>query len=797
MVNHQQKTTIVSPGAYLELDNQGRKVRLELTKETHILGRDANRCDLVVPSDWAVLSSCHAVLKKVGMDYKIFDGDGSKPSTNGLFADRTRITPTEGLSLQSGIQLRIGQDPRNQIQLHYHNPLTPSVPQASKSGKRSLRLKEGTAVIGRDPGADFPLDSPMISRKHVTIESQGSGRYLLRDHSTNGVFANGRRVNGTVLLSDCMTLNIGPFVLIFQGHNLSLVDSGTQIRLDATQLVWEVKDQKGKRNRILDNLTLAIEPGQFVALVGGSGAGKSTLMRTLLGTNPITSGQVFINGTDIKTNFNIYRTQIGYVPQDDIIHGELTVEEVLTYAAKLRLPADADLRLVIAETIEQIEMTKYRNILVKKLSGGQRKRVSIGVELLADPKLFFLDEPTSGLDPGLDKKMMLLLQKLASQGRTIILVTHATANINMCDRIVFLGRGGKLCYFGPPQQAGDFFNINTGDFADIYNELERGEEIVQKWAHHYSQSPYFQKYIANHLSLNSAKDLRSPPRQVKPSPVKQMFLLSQRSSQLILRDRVSLGLSLLTAPIGIGLITLAVRDKPPLIQAANDPALASSALRVLFVFTCAAIWVGLSGSLQEIVKESAIYFRERLVNLSLGAYLGSKGLTLGILTLVQTALIVATVSIGFQSPTPATAPWAIGLGITSFLTLFSSLSLGLMVSALVKNSSQANSALPLLLLPQIIFSGVLFKSEGISRMVSWLMMSRWSIGAYGSLVDTNAMIPAAKVLPNGETLPLPLEPSAVYDPTWSNLLLNWGMLIVHTAIYLGITAWAQKRKDIL
>lgn len=184
----------------------------------------------------------------------------------------------------------------------------------------------------------------------------------------------------------------------------------------------------------------------------------------------------------------------------------------------LRLPPDTDVRQVVAKTLEDIEMTHRRHALVRQLSGGQRKRVSIGVELLADPKLFFLDEPTSGLDPGLDKKMMQLLRKLASQGRTVILVTHATANITMCDRIVFMGRGGRLCYFGPPTQALDFFDVKTGDFADIYNELETGETNVQSWADKFRSSPYYQRYIFNHFSTGNP-DGQKPAAPPKPKSV--------------------------------------------------------------------------------------------------------------------------------------------------------------------------------------------------------------------------------------------------------------------------------------
>lgn len=791
-------TTAVAQNSYIELDNQGRRLRFELTAEQHFLGRDPSRCDLVIPGDWEVISGCHALLQRTSTGYQIFDGDGQRPSTNGLFLDRTRITSSEGYTLHSGTPLRIGQNPQSQIQLVYHHPAMGKVTTSSQSQPQVIPLKLQKMVIGRDPNADIYLDSPIISRRHAIITHQVDRGYFLKDCSTNGIFVNGQKVNGTVNLAQNALINIGPFTLLFEGELLRLIDSGSQIRLDAHQLVRQVKDQKGQERRLLDNITLAIEPGQFVALVGGSGAGKSTLMRTLLGIDPTTTGRVLINGNDLRTNFNIYRNQIGYVPQDDIIHSELTVEEVLTYAAKLRLPPDVNLLRVIETTLEQIEMLPRRHVLVKKLSGGQRKRVSIGVELLADPKLFFLDEPTSGLDPGLDKKMMQLLRKLADQGRTIILVTHATSNINLCDRIAFLGFGGRLCYFGAPLEAADFFGIQ-GDFADIYNELERGEDNVQRWANHYAASSYYRRYIDNHLSLNPQQtQLRSPASQVKPSTFQQMLLLVQRYGQLICRDRVSLLLSLITAPIGIGLITLATRDQQPLVLGPEDNAgLAGLALKVLFVFTCAAIWVGLSGSLQEIVKERAVYARERLVNLGIPAYLGSKVAVLSVLAGLQTLLICMVASIGFKAPSPELLGWLPGLGITSFLTLAASFSLGLLVSSMVKNESQANSALPLLLLPQIIFSGVLFKSTGIAKVLGWLMLSRWSIGAYGSLVNVNHLIPEPQKLPDGSTLPLPFEPSPVYDATWSNLLSNWGMLCLMTAIALSLAGLIQKRKDVL
>ena len=789
-----EKTVLTQP--YLELTNQGTTVQRFLTQEQHLLGRDAQRTDLVLPGDWQMISACHALLRRSGEDYCIYDGDGQKPSTNGIFLNRTRITPSKGYLLKHGAELRIGQNPHNQVTLIYRNPLGAEMAEMPET--RSLSLKNRSVSLGRDPQATLELDAPIVSRRHATIEPDGQ-RYILRDHSANGVFVNGTRVNGSLVLPADCTIQIGPFTLVYRDDVLKVVDRGNQIRLDAWELVREVPGKRKETRRLLDDLSLAIEPGQFVALVGGSGAGKSTLMRTLLGIDPTDKGVVYLNGTNLRRNFGMYRAQIGYVPQDDIVHRELTVEEVLTYAAKLRLPADTDIAAVVKKTLGQIEMSDRAGVLVSKLSGGQRKRVSIGVELLADPRLFFLDEPTSGLDPGLDKKMMQLLRKLADEGRTVILVTHATANIKLCDRLAFVGRGGRLCYFGPPLKALAFFQIESDDFADIYNELEKGETIVRQWAERFRQSDDYWQYVTGHLTPGNGNKPRSiPPPSKGTSFPAQLWLLTQRYFQLVRRDPVNLLLSLLTAPIGISLIMLAVGDKNPLVLADTpDPTLAPLALRVLFVFTCAALWVGLSSSLQEIIKESAIYLRERLVNLGLFAYLGSKALILASLGLLQTLLIVLVILVGFDDPAPTILNWELGVGVTTFLTLLACMSMGLMVSAIVRNASQANSALPLLLLPQIIFSGVLFRMDSLTSKLSWLMLSRWSVGAYGTVVNINAMVPEPTKLPDGSTIPLPFEQTAVYDPTWQNLMLNWGMLCLHAVVYLVITFWVQKRKDIL
>ncbi|BAQ62351.1 ABC transporter [Geminocystis sp. NIES-3708] len=796
MNNYSNNATVLEINPYIIINNQGQiSPHFELTKNQHILGRDPQFADLLVPSDWFVISRYQAIIHKIDNEYYIYDGNGNTPSSNKLFINNYLITPHEGYRLNNGDILRIGQNLNVLVTIQFFNPHKNF--SFENINKKSISLKQKSTVLGRDETANFPLIAPTVSRKHAVIDYQSEGKYILYDYSSNGVFVNDVKVHGKIEVTSGSIIKIVPYTLVIQGDELLIADDGDNIRLDAENISRIVKDKKGKSITLLNNISLPIEPGQLIALVGGSGAGKSTFMRTLLGIEPTTSGTVYLNGESLRNNFNIYRNQIGYVPQSDIIHRDLKVEEVLRYTAKLRLPTDADIDSIIEQTLQDIDMLERRDVIIKNLSGGQLKRVSIGVELLVDPKLFFLDEPTSGLDPGLDKKMMQLLRKLANQGRTVILVTHATTNINLCDRLVFLGQGGNLCYFGNYEDAIKFFNLTTGDFADIYIQLEKKEAVFDA-AIQFKNSQYYTKYITEKLGTDHASKVKVKPEKVKGNFLQQLLILCTRYYQLIIRDKVNLIISLLTAPIGVFLIDLAIKEKEPFILGNKaDPSLAPLAQTVLFVFTSAAIWVGLATSLQEIVKENDIYLRERLVNLNLFAYLKSKTIILSALAFLQTILMVGVICIAFSPPESQTISWLIGVSLTTFLSIFASISLGLMISATVKNSTQANSALPLLLLPQIIFSGVLFKIQGVGKYLSWLMISRWSVGAYGSLVDLNNLVPEVKILPDGTKIEAPFKITEVYNPDSSNLSLNWKILVLHSVVYLTLTWMMQKRKDIL
>lgn len=492
------------------LTNQGQSLPVfELNESKHIVGRDSQFADFLVPADWGVISRCQATLIAKNGGYVIYDGDGVNPSSNKLFINNHLITHDVGYPLQNGDVIKIGQNINILITLKYFN--SNSINTINKTGLSAISLQQKSVIIGRDDTANLQLLSPAVSRKHAGIDYLEPNTYLLHDYSTNGIYVNSIKVNGRILINATAIIKILPYTLVLQNNELIVADTGDNIRLDARNIVRTVQGSNNQTITLLNQISLPIEPGQLVALVGGSGAGKSTFMRTLLGIEPTTNGTVYLNGEDLRTNFNIYRNQIGYVPQKDIIHSTLTVVEALRYAAQLRLPNDADIDEIIEKTLGQIEMQEQRNVLVKKLSGGQLKRVSIGVELLVDPKLFFLDEPTSGLDPGLDKKMMQLLRKLADQGRTIVLVTHATSNINLCDRLVFLGQGGNLCYFGNFSDACQFFNLRSNDFADVYIQLD-SQNAVQTTAQRYRNSSYQHQYIDQRLGVSDSTSAASKPR---------------------------------------------------------------------------------------------------------------------------------------------------------------------------------------------------------------------------------------------------------------------------------------------
>ncbi len=508
---------------------QGEETHEEfLSKAVTTLGRNrSNMLQVISP----IISGQHAKLELTRKGHTITDLD----STNGTYVNAKRLAPHEPHLLSSQDIIRFADDLGNSASLTYIAP-SGFAEIFDFDTNQTFNLTTDSSYIGRNPEATISLDHPAISWNHAKVIKRDTNRYTIQDlSSNNGTFLNGSQLmqRREFALTRGDVVQIGPFNLVYQADGTFTPFSAERnFRLEAVKLektvyptnIFGIKNKKQPKT-ILQNLNMVINPREFISVVGGSGTGKSTLMRALSGLSQATAGTVLVNGDDLYTNFNLYRTMMGYVPQDDIIHQGLTVYRALNYAAKLRLPAvgSAEIEQQIDEALAKVGLTNHAHTLIRNLSGGQRKRVSIAVELLAEPWIFFLDEPTSGLDPGLEKLMMDTLRQLADEGRTIVLVTHATNNIiNNCDHVAFMAPGGELAYFGPPDQAPGFFNVNN--FADIYTRLSQtltfAEDIIipdqiqaeykqaegstgqtisagSLWANHYRKSSTYRTYIAN------------------------------------------------------------------------------------------------------------------------------------------------------------------------------------------------------------------------------------------------------------------------------------------------------------
>ncbi len=258
-------------------------------------------------------------------------------------------------------------------------------------------------VIGRDRRAvQFHLDHPHVSRLHASLAAD-KGRVVLADlGSANGTFVNGRRLARPAELNQGDRIDIGPFSLRFDGDTLVSSSRSNNIELGARGLKRVVTDRAtGQPLTLLEHINLVVRPREFVCILGPSGSGKSTLLAILSGRSPPNAGMVFLNGADLYSNFEALKEDIAVVPQKEALHDSLAVGAALGYTAELRLPPDlsrAEIDASVADILDVIGLTARRATLVRHLSGGQIKRVSLANELVARPSLLFLDEVTSGLD---------------------------------------------------------------------------------------------------------------------------------------------------------------------------------------------------------------------------------------------------------------------------------------------------------------------------------------------------------------------------------------------------------------
>ncbi|MEK9165074.1 MAG: FHA domain-containing protein [Chloroflexota bacterium] len=746
---------IVAPQLIVQISGESTNT-YELQAQTIKLGRAP---DNDIRLDKVFVSRYQAQLTRTASGYRL---DPAADAGNPLVYRGSSVA--EAVDLKHGDILRFaGQNPGEMITLTYFDWSRAEDSAAAQSLDFANR---DLVAIGRAPDNDLVADNPLVSRYHAEIKRIGA-RYQLRDlKSVNGTFVNERRITGDVWLSPTDAIRIGTLRLTVSEDTLRHTDESGGMLMEVRRLnKWVRKDLN-----LLQDLSLHIRPREFVVLVGLSGAGKSTLMDALAGYRPATHGEVLVNGINLYEHFDVARDHIGFVPQREIIHMELSVFQALDYAAQLRMPPDTtaeERHQRVDSVLKDLGLVERRDVPVSALSGGQQKRVSIGVELITRPTLFFLDEPTSGLDPGTETALMNLMRGLADQGRTIILITHATKNVVLADKVIFLMRGGRLAWFGPPDEALAYFDqfrsererrASDMEFDKIYSLLEdpaRGS--AQEWADRFRATPAHEKYIVAPLGLGAdtaenalqagalagaagradageelsrtlpQKKIGAPPAPAKRlSAMRQFGILLSRNIAVLARDRFSLILMLGAAPL-LGLMDFLLVKRNMFDLAAGS---AENVTTSLFSLCITAIFVGAMAQMREIVKETAIYRRERLVNLQILPYVMSKVSIAAILALYQSLAyliiryIAADMPGGFQT--------ALGIYVTLTLATFAGMMLGLCVSALSPTQAAAPLLTIIFLIPQILLAGALIPINSlglVGEAASAAMSARWGFEA--------------------------------------------------------------------
>lgn len=801
-------------GPYLKIRlPDGKNYYFPLKSETALVGR-AENANLKIPNDYRFVSSRHFLLQYLENKLVIKDLN----STNGTYVNNKLLIPEQQIPLHHNDIIRIGDDNFGiSIGFTLVNPEEFQHPDdgfIASAPTMDLQISR-EITIGRLADNDIHLDAPDVSRRHAKIVLSDGG-YLLQDlNSRNGTYVNNELVTAKLLQEDDL-IKIGNHLLTFEEGKVTPYQSNG-MRIDVEDLSFDYHHRSGDR-RVIYDVNFSVLPREFVAIVGGSGAGKTTLLNALIGVRP-GIGRVSLNGHNFYEEYEHFRAQLGFVPQNDILHTSLTVEKALEYTAKLRLPAsvgkeERDRR--ISAVLETVSMNTeiIRGNRIGTLSGGQRKRVSIAAELLADPKLIYLDEATSGLDPGLEKKMMHTLRKMADEGRTVVLITHATRNIVQTDHVAFISQG-RLVYFGPSQEALDFFEVD--EFADIYEKIQRSgeswEEIYQT-----KKTEQHDQYVKTRLS--NAKSL---PRMQLPKIqfgvrnfFRQLSVLTQRSINVLLSEPITLLLMLLLLPL-TGVLQLII-GSPNILT--GDPAILadpveaamtigenytpfSSMNTFIFVMGLEAVLTGLFVPSNDFVKERSVYLRERMVNLRVLPYLLSKVLIYSLFVVIQVFLYLVILSLGINYPEEGLYfSGVIELFVTLYLTMMAGITFGFIVSAVSRSTEMAIYLLTLLLFFQFFFSGTVFDlRENAFEPLSNFTTTRWSLTALGVTVDMPTIVESTIICSDLPQNPLnpgnSLETVCTHFPEASEammlnyqpemLMSSWLVLVGMSIIFIFIT----------
>ena len=479
---------------------------------------------------------------------------------------------------------------------------------------------------------------------------------------------------------------------------------------------------KGGRH-VLHGVSFTVHACELVAVVGGSGAGKTTLLEALAGVRPANRGEVRFDGVDLYANFDSFRRLLGYVPQDDIIHADLPLERTLRYAAALRLPESrpsADGDSAVDRALTALDLSARADVPVAALSGGQRKRASIAVELLTSPPVFFLDEPTSGLDPASSSELLRLLRGLADAGSTVVFTTHSVQDLASCDRVVFLAREGHLAFVGRVAEALDYFAVER--IEEIYERLA-WDETPEQWA------ARFEDHRGNGAGLATVAQPDTAHHRDGIGFAREWAVLTRRTLETLVRNRLTL--AILVGSPALVVAMFAVLFRPGAFEFASPSP--SAITMILFWVTFGAFFFGLTYGLLQIVTEQAILRREQLVGQRLSAYLLSKMAVLLPFLVFVVVLMLAVLRALDRLPAASTTTY-LTIGVTLALLAAAALTLGLMTSAAVSNPAQATLALPMLCFPAVLFSGAILpvhEMAGAGAAISTIIPDRWAFEGLG------------------------------------------------------------------
>jgi ABC-type multidrug transport system ATPase subunit/pSer/pThr/pTyr-binding forkhead associated (FHA) protein len=840
-----------------------------------LVGRDASRCQIVLAQ--SVISKVHAALEMDELQRVTLVDLSAKQTTfvNGEPIARRELRDGDRVGLGPGgvvafmyhsalpgieykaaggrtvSRLVISTGPLSEREVSSHPapnqnygraiaPIATAPPPTPVAGTIILRAAQIPVIrLGRAPDNNFVLDTPSVSRYHAMLSYENATQPILTDlGSTNGTFVNGEPLTEPRQLSPEDLVFLGGFLLHVDGRTIKQHD------LSASSITARHVTKAIGNKTILKDVSLAINPREFIGLMGPSGCGKSTLMDALNGLRPATAGNVFVNDLDLYQNFNALRRSIGYVPQRDILHDALTVERTLFYAAKLRLPegtAAESMQNIINEVIQTVGLVEQRKVAFRQLSGGQQKRLSLALELITKPSFLFLDEPTSPLDPETTENMMMLFRRLADDGRIVVMVTHKFEKFREMHQIAMLTRGGRLAYYGPPSEALAYFGCQEP--GDIYRFI--GAHDPEELSANFQKSPQHDRYVrariaeteqltrtAGALNLGSVGKQDSPERRFG---LHQCLTLTRRYLEVKLNDRRNTLLLLAQAPIVAFLLA-------KIVGTVNDS-------QTLFIAAIVSIWFGANNAVREIVSEAAIYGRERLVNLKIPSFVFSKFLVLSGIALFQCLLFVGILT-GMGS---LKTEDFFSLTLILYLTSLAGIATGLFFSALVNSTEKAMSVLPLILIPQLLLSGYLkpiddvyvtqsqepaseaqfLHSEevrkqtqpppssvsrsapppqlgavtmraglGIGRYAAAFMVARWTIDGLAHDVgvkdkDARYKIAAFMGLTEYERVFEGKTEDEVASAFRRRVALDCGALVLFSFIFLGLTMWALKRKDLL